>query len=251
VKPRPAFLLRANGTEYHIFVEESAEAAPNQALPAILFMDGDDQFRFAVEAYRSLRDRKAIPPLLLVGVGYGASYARPANKRMRDYTPTAMPGEPGTGEADAFLNFLEDKLWTELRSRYPVDEKQRGLAGHSLGSLLGLHALFQPKPFFHRFLLSSPSVWYDSQSIWRLARRLRDNQEDLPARVFLSIGDEDTPSMTGDFKLLEGQLAARPFGGLDLTVRHFPGLDHYNVLPSAFTEGLQTLYPGQLNSNCS
>jgi predicted alpha/beta superfamily hydrolase len=69
-------------------------------------MDGDDQFASAVAAYRELRATVAVPPLLLVGVGYGASYMKPANKRMRNYTPTAMAGEPGAGAADGFLRFL-------------------------------------------------------------------------------------------------------------------------------------------------
>lgn len=123
-------------------------------LPAILFMDGDDQFRFAVAAYQELNATEFITPLLLVGVGYGASYTKPANQRMRDYTPTTMPGEAGTGAGDAFLRFLQNSLWSELERRYPLCNDTRGIAGHSLGSLLALYALFQPQPFFNRALIS-------------------------------------------------------------------------------------------------
>lgn len=49
--------------------------------------------------------------------------------------------------------------------------------------------------------------------------------------------------MTGDFKLLEAQLAATPFSGLETVVKHFPERDHYDVLPDAFATGLKTLYP--------
>jgi predicted alpha/beta superfamily hydrolase len=213
-------------------------------MPAVLFMDGDDQFRYAVAAYHELAARASLPPpLLLVGVGYGAGYRKSANKRMRDYTPTAMPGEAGAGGADVFLRFLQDTLWPELARRYPLRHDVRGIAGHSLGSLLALHALFQPRPFFSRALISSPSIWFDDRSILRLAANLRDHQAALPARAFLSVGEVDTPSMTGDLDLLEQQLAARPFSQLDLTFRRYPGLDHYNVLPAAFADGLKTLFP--------
>jgi len=205
-------------------------------------MDGDDQFRYAVAAYHELRAASLVIPLLLVGVGYGASYMKPANKRVRDYTPTAMPGEPGTGGADVFLRFLQDTLWPELARRYPLRHDARGIAGHSLGSLLALHALFQPKPFFNRALISSPSIWFDDRSILRLAANLRDHQPTLPARAFLSVGEMDTPSMTCDLTSLEQQLAVRPFAELALTCRRYPDLDHYNVLPTAFTEGLKTLF---------
>ena len=232
------------GTDYHLYIETPGmnTAKADQPMAAILFMDGDDQFRFAVAAYHELTTISSLPPLLLVGVGYGASYMKPANKRMRDYTPTAMPGEAGTGGADAFLHFLQDTLWPELARRYPLRHDARGIVGHSLGSLLALHALFQPKPFFNRALISSPSIWFDDRSILRLAAKLRDQQTSLPARAFLSVGDEDTPSMTGDLTLLEQQLAARPFAELELTIRRYPGLDHYTVLPTAFAEGLKTLF---------
>jgi len=240
----PAFHLKSpeTGTDYHLYVETPDAVDSNQPIPAILFMDGDDQFSYAVAAYRELRATASVPPLLLVGVGYGASYMKPANKRMRDYTPTAMAGEPGTGAADGFLRFLQNTLWPELARRYPLSHDTRGIAGHSLGSLLALHALFRPKRFFNRALISSPSIWFDGRSILRLAEKLRERQATLPARAHLSVGELDTPSMTGDLDRLEQQLTARPFAELALTIRRFPGLDHYNVLPAAFGEGMKTLF---------
>jgi len=221
---KPSFHLQspATGTEYHIYLESKEAEVATAPLPAILFMDGDDQFRYAVDAYRELRTASSLPALLLVGVGYGASYMKPANKRLRDYTPTAMVGEAGTGGADPFLRFLQDTLWPELARRYPLGNDMRGIAGHSLGSLLGLHALFQPKPFFNRALISSPSIWFDDRSILRLAAHLRDRQTALPARAFLSVGEADSPSMTGDLTLLEQQLTDRPFDELALTCRRSP-----------------------------
>lgn len=243
MKPSFHLLSPETGTDYPVYLEAPGAEVASAPLPAILFMDGDDQFRFAVAAYRELRAASSLPPLLLVGVGYGASYMKPANKRMRDYTPTAMAGEDGTGGADAFLRFLQDTLWPELARRYPLRNDARGIAGHSLGSLFALHALFQPKPFFNRALISSPSIWFDDRSILRLAANLRDRQAALPARAFLCVGEMDTPSMTGDLTLLERQLAARPFAELELTFQRYPDFDHYNVLPSAFSDGLKALFP--------
>jgi len=48
--------------------------------------------------------------------------------------------------------------------------------------------------------------------------------------------------MTSDLTLLEQQLAARPFAELELTYHRDSSLDHYNVLPTAFTDGLKTLF---------
>lgn len=239
----PTFSLPSpeTGTEYRIYVE-SSPSAKDRTRPAVLFMDGDDQFEAAVEAYRAGHAAGEIPDLLLVGIGYGASYTKPGNRRVRDYTPTAMPTETGSGGADAFLTFLTRTLWPELHRRYAVRDDHRGLAGHSLGSLLVVHALFQPKPFFDRLLASAPSLWWDDRASLCAAQNLQRTGIALPARLFLSAGEEDTASMTGDLTLLEEQLVALPFSQLEVISRRFPGHDHYNVLPIAFRTGLTTLF---------
>jgi predicted alpha/beta superfamily hydrolase len=242
--PAPTFTLRSpqTDTEYLLFVEAADATAPGEPVPAILFMDGDDQFKFAVEAYRAARTAGEVPPLLLAGIGYGASYTKPANKRLRDYTPTAMSTEAGSGGADAFLTFLTATLWPELQSRYAIRDHVRGLAGHSLGSLLVVHALFQRKPFFNRLLASAPSLWWDNRAVLCSAQNLQRTGVALPARLYLSVGEDDTPSMTGDLEMLEQQLAALPFPQLEIVSQRFPQRDHYNVLPDAFRTGLKALF---------
>jgi len=244
VARRSDFVLHSpqTGTDYSIQVAAPKATREPGPWPAVAFMDGDDQFKYAVAAYRAARAASEVPPLLLVGVGYGASYTKPGNQRLRDYTPTAMATEPGSGGADSFVAFLADTLWPELARRHPLRDDQRGLAGHSLGSLLVLHALFQREPRFNRFLASAPSLWWDERSLLRLAATRRDSDGALPARLFLGVGTEDTSSMTGDLARLEAQLAARPFAALEIVSRHFPDRDHYNVLPVSFREGLHALF---------
>lgn len=182
-------------------------------------------------------------PLLLVGVGYGASYSKPENRRGRDYTPTAHRDEPSSGGADAFLKFLVHTLWPELARRFPIEPASRGVAGHSLGSLLVLHALFQSQHFFTHHLASAPSIWWADRDILGRAEQLREKQSALPAQLFLSVGEEDSASMTGDLELLEKQLQENPFTGLAIRSRRFPRLNHFNVLPAAFEAGLAALWP--------
>lgn len=240
----PAFTLhsRETGTEYWIYVEAPDRARHPGPWPAVAFMDGDDQFAAAVQAYRDLPDDHGVPPLLLVGVGYGASYARPANRRGRDYTPVRQADEPASGGGDAFLAFLTATLWPELDRRHSIDPAMRGVAGHSLGSLLVLHALFQPKPFFTHFLASAPSIWWADRAILRQADDLRARQAGLPGKLFLGAGAKDSESMLDDLDRLEQSLAARPFEGLELVSRRFPKKNHYNVLPVAFSAGLTALF---------
>lgn len=233
----PAFKLTSpeTGTEYWLHVNAPATPGP---WPMVLCMDGDFVFSERVDL-RAALDRT---PVQLVGVAYGAGFGDAANKRGRDYTPVPHGDEPSSGGADAFLKFLTGMLWPELAKRYPIDPAVRGIAGHSLGSLLVLHALFQPKPFFTHYLASAPSIWWADRAILQQAEVLRAKQSKLPGRLFFDVGEEDSESMTGDLTLLERQLATKPFAGLEIISRRFPKKDHYNVVPLAFETGLAELF---------
>jgi hypothetical protein len=207
-----------------------------------MFLDGDDQFAPAVAAYRALRRARRIPPLLLVGVGYGASYTKPGNRRARDYTPTRHSYEPTSGGADAFLTFLVEELWPEIGRRHPVRNDERGIAGYSLGALLVLHALWREPHFFTHHLAGAPSIWWDERSILRIMAKRRKRSATLKARLFVGVGTKDTASMMDDLGRFERQLAAKPFRGLQVSQERFPGRNHYNAIADAFRAGLGALF---------
>ncbi len=237
----------ATGTEFRLYVHPRAHerghgGAGKASVPAVLFMDGDDQFGAASKAYEKAREAGEVPELLLVGVGYGASYTKPGNHRVRDYTPTALPTEHASGGADRFLTFLTDTLWPELKRRYDVRDDMRGIAGHSLGSLLVVHALLQRTLFFNRFLASAPSLWWDDRAVICAAQRVQRTGVARPAKLHLSVGENDTTSMTTDLEMFEQQLAAQPFPELEVITQRLPGRDHYNVLEEAFRAGLGALF---------
>lgn len=237
---KPAFRLSGpGGTQYAIFVEEPQALKKGATAPAIAWMDGDMLFEPAVKTYRKMEAEARIGPVFMIGVGYGVKFGKPGNERLRDYTPTRLSTEENSGGADAFHTFLVNTLWPELTKRYPVDPHLRGLAGHSLGSLLVLFGLFQTRPFFNRFMVSAPSIWWDDRAILTRAVRLQSAGAVLPARVHLSSGAEDTESMTGDLVLMERQLAIHPFPRLEVASTRFVGKDHYNVIPEATEVGLK------------
>ena len=242
-RTKPAFVSHSpeTGSDYTIYVDGPAPASSTGTSPGILVMDGDFFFDPAVKAARSLSKAGRIPPAFIIGVGYGASFGEPGNFRGRDYTPTASPEEPSSGGADCFLRYLTVTLWPELARRYPLREKGRAIAGHSLGSLLVLHALFQERPFFDLALASAPSIWWDNRSILAGIARVRDARDTLDSRLYLGVGENDSPSMASDLTLLVKQLKERPFKDLRIVSDLFPGRDHYDVLPFTLSAGLASL----------
>jgi hypothetical protein len=137
---------------------------------------------------------------------------------------------------------LAHTLWPELSRRAPLRDDVRGIAGHSLGSLVAIEAIFRRQPFFNRVLASAPSLWWDNRAPICAVQNLQRTGVALPAKLFLGVGENDTASMTGDLALLEDQLAALPFPQLEVISRRFPDRDHYNVLPDAFRAGLVALF---------
>jgi predicted alpha/beta superfamily hydrolase len=226
------------GTDYAIYIDAPASKGPH---PALFVMDGDYFFDASVAAARALAKAGRIPPVVVVGVGYGVGFGKAGNFRGRDYTPTAAAEEPSSGGADAFLAFLSGTLWPRVSLLHPIRESHRVIGGHSLGSLLVLHALFQEKPFFTHALASAPSIWWDNRSILGLIGKLRDRQARLDGRLYLGVGADDSPSMTGDLALLEQQLRARPFAGLRVESEQFPGHDHFDAAPLSMRAGLVAL----------
>lgn len=242
-RAKPAFVSKSpqTGSDYVIYVDAPDLGAGAGPMPSVLLMDGDYLFDAAAAAARALAAAGRIPPTAVVGVGYGSGFGQPGNHRGRDYTPTASTDEPSSGGAGAFHSYLVETLWPELARRLPLRDDARVIAGHSLGSLLVLHALFQEEPFFTRALASAPSIWWGNRSILEAISRLRAGRDRLDGRLYLGVGADDTPSMTGDLALLEGQLRARPFAGLSVSSDSFPGRDHYNVAPLTMAAGLASL----------
>jgi len=118
----------------------------------------------------------------------------------------------------------------------------RGIIGHSLGLLLVLHEVFQTAPLFTHHLASASSISWADRALLGAVERLRLSQAGLRARLFLSVGEEDSESMTGDFALLEAQLKDRPFAELEVWSKRFPRRNHCNVLPDAFSASFGTLF---------
>ena len=244
----PAFYLNGLGTRYSLYVEPpavrpEADGADSRPWPVVLCLDGDDQFGTLRTARAALAVRRGFPDLLLVGIGYGASYRDPANRRLRDYTPCPIEGGESGGGADAFLEFLSGEVWPELARRYPIEPYVRGIAGHSLGALFGLHALFKPQPFFNRILASAPSIWWGARAVLAQALALQATQTALAAHVFLSVGGKDSESMQADLDLLEAQLETKPFPQLVVSRARFPGKNHFNAIEAGFRSGLEALFP--------
>ncbi len=190
-----------------------------------------------------------IEPTLVVGVGY-PEVPGPIEGRFRDYSLPDANGDTlglGSGGAPAFYDFMHDELTPWLEDHYAVaGPSDRALFGHSLGGLFTMYAALQhdqDDPFVERFVVASPSFWYDSGSIFQIEQAYADEAEDLGLDLFLADGLYEGPEMTVYTDAMAERLAARGYASLSLTVQRYE-VDHVRSVEPCFREGLEHHFGG-------
>ncbi|MGH2614930.1 MAG: alpha/beta hydrolase [Thermomicrobiales bacterium] len=210
-----------------------------------------------------------VPPALVVGVGYPTcDLGEFMGRRARDFTPTPGPFPPeipiqppyGLGGAPALLRCLTEEVVPGIAARYRVHPTDRTLIGYSLGGLFGLYTLFHQPKAFSRYLLVSPSTWWDDGVVFDFEQTWTEGHRDLPTRVFMSVGEEQPGrgwrnEMMPDEALLAFQMVARLRDlaqrlesrndpGLALHSVVFPNEQHITTFPAALGRGLVWLFAG-------
>jgi predicted alpha/beta superfamily hydrolase len=248
---------------YRVFVALPPNyPSSGKTYPVLYTLDANGSFAMIRDIVHALLLGPELPEMLVVGIGYPVdSYVATQAMRNRDFTPTAdaapyqalrerRPAAPpyaGSGGAPNFLRFIREELMPFIAGQYRVDPGDATLYGHSLGGLFALYTLFYATPAFQRYLVSSPSLWWDKRMMLEAEAHYAASHADLPARVFLSAGGleelhDSALEMVSNVKTLAEHLRGRRYASLSLTTRIFDDETHLSVSPSAITRGLRRLY---------
>lgn len=262
--------------EVSVALPSGVGAAPVR-LPVVYVLDPSFNFQTATAAATWLATASRLaggpfPPTMVVGVGYptddlGAIMAR----RARDLTPTeggapeglSLPPSPlGLGGAERFLDALVGEVMPQVEARHPADPSDRTLLGHSFGGLFAAFTLFRRPAAFRRYLVISPSLWWDDRVILRHEQAWAENHDDLPARVFVGVGRGEQAAGGGwknegfpdeaiaalrqvdNCRELCDRLGARKYPALGLDTVVLDGEYHLTVTAAAITRGLISLVSG-------
>lgn len=257
----------ARGRDYQISVGLPRSYGVTDAqYPVIYYLDADLGFGVATGIAGTLALGAEIQEAILVGIGYGdVSIEEWGWMRGLDFTPSpvsaydasireTVPDAPEvlSGEAAGFLRFLTEELRPFVESRYRVTTDGSGLFGDSLGGLFALYTLFHSPDSFDRYIVGSPSIWWDDAITMRYEEEYAAGHSDLSAQVFMSVGlleeDPDVPesaafSMVTNVRVLAERLNGRGYPGLTVTTHFFEGETHLSVVPANLGWGLRKLYP--------
>lgn len=169
--------------------------------PVIYLLDGsiNEDFLHITGLVQFFNMTFSMPDCIVVGI---------ANvDRKRDFTyPTtdeALKNEyPTTGHSAKFIDFIERELQPFVEKKYKTTGI-RYIIGQSLGGLLATEILIKRPHLFTHYLIVSPSLWWDNETLLRHADQ--NLQHNKPVQhVYIAVGEGEHPQMlSGAEKLSE------------------------------------------------
>jgi uncharacterized protein len=235
------------GENYAIQVGLPANYKQSKKTYDVLYvLDGDMSFGMTKEIINWLVWSGEMRDVIVVGISYGRGTAVWWQKRSRDFTQyrdTVYYYYPNAGGADSFLNFMRNELFPMINARYRTNQDSTAIMGVSFGALLSSYALFSHPDMFKKYIIISPSLFWNNNSILNTEADYFRTHKDLNKSVYLAYGtldDKDwTINPTNEFiKAVQGH----SYAGFKFATEVFKGETHISVYPMAMTHALKLLF---------
>lgn len=215
--------------------------------PIVYLLDANIFFGLVTETARLLQFGQEIPELVVVGIGYPDD-AQHLTLRNRDYGPTPYDMPEIAGGAEHFLAFLQHELMPDLHERYRLDPNDTVLAGDSTSGLFALYTLFHQPDAFTRYIVGSPSLYWDDAVTFDYEATYAATHADLHATIFLSAGSLEAlcepafAAMVSNVAKLTEILTSRHYPSLTLISHIFNDETHLSVIPATMSRGLRSVF---------
>ena len=168
----------------NIYLPHGYSANSTQTYSVIYLLDGSINEDFihisGLVQFGSFSWINMIPETIVVGISN-------VNRR-RDFTfPTTVKKDkkdfPTTGDSEKFINFIEMELQPFINSNYNVTTTKT-IIGQSLGGLLATEILFKKPDLFDNYIIISPSLWWDNQSLLKLKPKAYTTEK----KIYIAVG---------------------------------------------------------------
>ncbi len=238
------------GHRYRIQVATIGQAPPD-GYPVLYLLDGNASMAALKAADQAPLLRGGV---LLVAVGYDTDACFDTTARALDYTPPRRDGQPALdprvpgrhgGGADAFLDFLQQRVMPRMAAEWPVDAHRQGIWGHSYGGLLALHALYTRPGLFAFHAAASPALGWQAPLMDEEAGAFIAGAHRANARLLLMAGGAERPADASSMipaQSLAGRLRGVP--GLQVDWRLFPGLSHGEAFSASLGPAIRSFLDG-------
>ncbi|MGA0556875.1 alpha/beta hydrolase [Larkinella sp. VNQ87] len=233
----------------NIYLPEGYNQSDTARYPVIYLLDGsaDEDFIHVVGLvqFNNFSWINRVPKSIVVGIAN--------TDRRRDFTfPTTIEEDkkrfPTTGQSARFIRFLETELQPFIESRYRTTTA-RTLIGQSLGGLLATEILFKKPALFNRYIIISPSLWWDNGSLLRQNPAVLHPSFAPKTAVYVGVGKEGLAPgsiphvMEVDANLLVEKLKTAQNRNLTIHFDYLPQEDHGTITHQAVFNAFRLLYP--------
>jgi predicted alpha/beta superfamily hydrolase len=244
-----------SGIEHAVSVTTPFRYESMDVAPLILCLDGAWTAGTVRDATRIMSMSGESPEAIVAALSFtDDSMSDYLRSRARWFCPTEWvpPEETGvkdiqaedTGQALTYLAFIRDQVLPRLSDEWRVSETW--LVGHSFSGLFGLRVLFSEPELFDKYLLASPSIWWDDRTMLDIEADFAAAHHDLAARVFLTAGQDENMlegfNMCGNMIDMATRLENRSYPNLDIGHTILPSESHSSTIGAAISRGLRHLH---------
>lgn len=211
-----------------------------KSYPVIYLLDGsaNEDFLHIVGLVQFYKMQFNMPDFLVVGI---------ANvDRKRDFTfhtdlEDLKKDYPTTGHSAKFMEFIEKELQPFVNKTYKTTETKY-IIGQSLGGLLATEILLKKPALFTHYLIVSPSLWWDNESLLKEANNLLEKQKMMKSYVYIAVGLQEDKIMVREAKEL-ASILKKSKKGLKIDYLPLENENHATILHQSISEAFKKLFP--------
>jgi len=238
----------------NIYLPEGYNKNDTSKYPVTYLLDGsaDEDFIHVVGLYQfnSFSWINRVPKSIVVGIA--------TVDRQRDFTyPTRIEKDkeryPATGHSEKFIAFIEKELQPFIENKYKGNAAKT-IIGQSLGGLLATEILFKKPTLFSKYIIISPSLWWDNGSLLNETAGILLDSFSQRTDVYIGVGKEgltptDVPRvMEVDANLLAEKIKSTKSKQVTVFFDYLPQEDHATIMHQAVFNALKVLYPAAITN---
>ena len=233
----------------NIYFPEGYNKTDTLEYPVIYLLDGsiDEDFIHiaGLVQFNSFEWINQVPKSIVVGIA--------TVDRRRDFTfPTTIAEDKEaystSGQSAKFISFLETELLPYLHQKYGASNSAT-LIGQSLGGLLATEILVKKPALFNRYIIVSPSLWWDNGSMLNTIRPMPVIAPTQKIDVYIGVGKEGlTPTkiprvMEVDANVLADKLITAGRGAVHVIFDYLPQENHATIMHQAVFNAFRLIFP--------
>jgi len=229
----------------NIYLPEGYSADSAQTYNVIYLLDGsaDEDFIHiaGLVQFCNFEWINILPPTIVVGivnVDRKRDFTFPAKDSVLPEIIRAYNVDfSSAGGSDKFMSFIETELQPFINKNYKTNANKM-LIGQSLGGLLAAEILYKKPHLFNQYMIISPSLWWDYESLLNYDANLLQPTFTQKLEIFVAVGNEGKV-MEGDAKKLYKELKNSNSSSVSVDFKFLGNKNHATIMHQAILNGFE------------